>query len=344
MVDSIRPWLKRINGAITGGRIHNLSESEAQELFNLLLDGAGTDAQLGVFLSVMRSKGTTAEELVGAARAARSRIVFPQLPDSCVVVATSRLGKRNSPPLGLAAAATAAAAGVPVLLQASPGLRGRGLTPGDSWQHMCEQLTGDANHVEAMFANGPLACFNPTIADEGWQRLQRIEDETLLRGIPDVVTKLLIPDGCRTMSAAIPGPVLGIAASALESLQHRNALIVQGVDGSLDPSTLETTRGMRIVNGTKTPLRIHPGDFALFESDEPSLADGDQLAAAAAITNKVLLGMPCPELSSTLLSAGLIISLAKPDESVATCIAEASAAISDGSAQRLLDSFRNRNS
>jgi anthranilate phosphoribosyltransferase len=119
MADKIRPWLKRINGAITGGRTYNLSESEAQELFHLFLDGAGTDAQLAVFLSVMRSKGTTAEELVGAARAARSRIVFPQLPENCVVVATSRLGKRTAPPLGLAAAAAAAAAGVPVLLHAS---------------------------------------------------------------------------------------------------------------------------------------------------------------------------------------------------------------------------------
>ena len=90
MADKIRPWLKRITGAITGGRTYNLSESEAQELFYLFLDGAGTDAQLAVFLSVMRSKGTTAEELVGAARAARSRIVFPQLPENCVGVATSR--------------------------------------------------------------------------------------------------------------------------------------------------------------------------------------------------------------------------------------------------------------
>jgi anthranilate phosphoribosyltransferase len=340
MADKIRPWLKRINGAITGGRTYNLSESEAQELFHLFLDGAGTDAQLAVFLSVMRSKGTTAEELVGAARAARSRIVFPQLPENCVVVATSRLGKRTAPPLGLAAAAAAAAAGVPVLLQASTRLRWGGLTSGDLWQEMCGPLTGDAHHVESMFDSGPLACWNPTIYDAGWQRLQRIEDETLLRGIPDVVTKLLVPGGSRSMSAAVPGPVLGIAANAQESLQHRHALIVQGFDGSIDPSTLETTRGMRIVDGVKAPLRIHPGDVALFESDEPHFLSDNHLKEAASVTHQVLLGVASPALSSTLLSAGLMISLAKPNDSVATCVALAGEAIRSGAAQRLLESFR----
>lgn len=343
MSERIRPWLKRIIGAITGGRTYNLSESEAQELFHLFLDGAGSDAQLGVFLSVMRSKGTTADELVGAARAARARMDFPELPESCVVIATSRLGKRDSPPLGLAAATVAAAAGVPVLLQASPGLRWGGLTPGDMWQEMCGQLTGDPKHVESMFSDGPLACWNPTIADSGWQRLQRVEDETLLRGIPDVVTKLLVPDGCRSMSAAIPGPVLGIAANAQESLCHDHALIVQGVDGSLDPSALETTRGMRVVAGVKAPFRIHPGDVGLFEAEEPILASGSHLREASDITRQVLLGVPGPALSSALLSAGLIISLAKPDESVATCVAAASEAISNGSAQHLLDSFHKGN-
>jgi anthranilate phosphoribosyltransferase len=204
-------------------------------------------------------------------------------------------------------------------------------------------LSGDVQHVDEMFGNGPLACWNPTIADSGWQRLQRIEDETLLRGIPDVVTKLLFPEGARAMLAAVPGPVLGIAANALESLQHQQALIVQGVDGSLDPSTLETTRGMRLISGIKAPLRIHPGDYALFETDEPYLSDGDQIESAVAITRQVLLGVACPELSSTLMSAGLIISLANPNESVATCIAQASEAVRSGAAQRLLSSFRNGN-
>ncbi|MDP6962746.1 MAG: hypothetical protein QGF46_01110 [Planctomycetota bacterium] len=340
MPDQIRPWLKRINGAITGGRTYNLSAAEAQELFHLFLDGAGTDGQLGVFLSIMRSKGTTAEELEGAARAARSRIKFPELPDSCVVVATSRLGKRKSPPMALASAAMAAAAGVPVLLQASPSLRWGGLSPGDTWRNLCGELSGDHKQVELMFSKGPLACWDPTIADNGWKRLQRIEDETTLRGIPDVVTKLLAPDSCNLMSAAIPGPVLGIAANAQESLQHNNALIVQGVDGSLDPSNLETTRGMRIINGVKAPLRIHPGDVAMFEAEEPSLTSDNHIDESASVIQQVLLGAPIPALSSAILSAGLMISLARDGDSIAECVAAASETVHNGSAQKLLASFR----
>ncbi len=337
--DGIRPLLRRISGAVSGGRVYNLSEEAAHKLFSMLLAGEGTDAQIAMFLATMRVKGTTAEELVGAARAARARLQFPSLPPRCVVVATSRHGKRHSPPMVLASAAAAAAAGIPVLLQSAPSLIGGGVTPGEVWQRMVGPLLGDAQHSEKLLAEHGLACWQPTLADSGWQRLQRIEDETGIRGVPDVVTKLLIPDGCEVLAAALPGPVLGMAGDALESLGHRHALVVQGVEGSADLSVVETTRGLRLIDGVKAPVRIHPADYALFEDSEPRAQHEDPLEAASIATFQALLASPGPESCAASLGAALMISLAEPDVEFASCFGRAVDALESGSAMRLFKSL-----
>lgn len=340
MPDGLRPLLHRISGAVNGGRIHNLTAEGAEKLFGLLLGGEGTDAQIAMFLATMRVKGTTAEELVGASRAARARIQFPELPPHCVVVATSRHGKRHSPPMALASSAAAAAAGVPVLLQSAPSLIGGGVTPGEVWQSMVGPLLGDTVHTQELLHKYGLACWQPTLADTGWQRLQRVEDETGIRGIPDVVTKLLIPDGCRVLAAALPGPVLGMAGDALESLGHAHGLVMQGVEGSVDPSVVETTRGLRLLDGVKAPVRLRPGDFALFEESEPTHRHEDPIEAAVIATQQALLASTGPEACAVTLGAGMLISLAEPLLDLASCLGKACDAVESGAAMRLLQTLR----
>ncbi|MDA0668145.1 MAG: hypothetical protein O3A95_09805 [Planctomycetota bacterium] len=340
MGDDIRPLLHRISGAVSGGRVHNLTAEAAEKLFGMLLEGDGTDAQIAMFLASMRVKGTTAEELVGAARAARARIEFPKLPVNCVVVATSRHGKRHSPPMVLAAAAAAAAAGVPILLQSGPSLIGGGVTPGEVWQRMIGPLLGDANYAEEQLAEFGLACWQPTLADSGWQRMQRIEDETGIRGIPDVVCKLVLPEGCAVLAAALPGPVLGMAGDAFESLGHSQCMIVQGVEGSVDPSVVETTRGLRLLNGVKAPVRMRPSDFARCEKGEPGISHEDPIEAAVIATQQALLASTGPEACSAVLGASLLISLVSPDANLATCMGRAVDALESGAAAHLLQKLK----
>ncbi len=261
MDNGLRDLLRRLGGALAGKSVPNLDADEAERAFRSLLDGVGTDAQVSMLLAEMRAKGVCSDELLGCARAARSRVSFPDLPVGTVVLSTSRLGKRQHPPTGLAAAA--AVAGVPILIQAAPGLSGGGVTLCDLWHRAAGPPASGHEEAGEQLREHGVSIWCPAIGDPGWQRLLRIEDETGLRSLLDVVLKLLLPPKAAVLTAARQGPVLGMAADAIASLGHEEALIVQGIEGSVDPHVAASTRGMRLLGGMTVPLRLMPEDFAL---------------------------------------------------------------------------------
>jgi len=51
----------------------DLSQSEMEETMNEIMTGAATPAQIGAFITALRMKGETVEEITGAARVMRAK-------------------------------------------------------------------------------------------------------------------------------------------------------------------------------------------------------------------------------------------------------------------------------
>lgn len=338
MEDRFRSLLDKVGGVITGRTPRHLTLEEATWSFETMLQGVVSPARVTAMLLALRAKGPTAEELAGCATAACRRVPFPALPEQAVVLSTSRRGKHHSPPLGLAAAAAAAACGAHVLVQASSGLPGGGFTLGDVWEAAGGRLSGAPEQAERALATHGLAVWRPTLADPGWTPLLAIEADLGLRLLPDVVGKLLLPPACRVVVAAMPGPVLGRAGEALQLLGHRSALIVQGVEGSLDAALSRPTRGLRITSGNSTPLRLRPEDFGVEQDAEPGMpALRDRAQAAVTSVRTALMGGQSPQAAVAALGAALILSLVEEHHSLAELRGRAQEALDSGAAQARWD-------
>lgn len=334
MEDRFRSLLDKVGGAITGRTPRHLALEEADWAFETMLQGVVSPARVTALLLALRAKGPTAEELAGCAAAACRRVPFPELPSGAVVLATSRRGKHHSPPLGLAAAAAAAACGARVLVQASSGVPGGGTTLGDVWEAAGGRLTGTPHLVEAALAEHGLAVWRPTLADPGWAPLLAVEADLGLRLLPDVIAKLLLPSGCRVMVAAMPGPVLGRAGEALLLRGHRGAVIVQGVEGSVDPALSRPTRGLRIVGGATEPLRLRPEDFGVAQEQEPGLPPIlNRGQAEVTGLRTALLGGQTPQAAVASLGAALILGLVEDQVTLAELRVRAQEALDSGAAQ-----------
>src|SRR5262249_5725427 len=67
-------------GRLVGGG--SLSEEEAASAMDEIMTGVATPSQLGAFLTALRIKGETIEEITGLARAMRAHAVHVALADS----------------------------------------------------------------------------------------------------------------------------------------------------------------------------------------------------------------------------------------------------------------------
>lgn len=327
----MRRWIQILGGPITSSAGRNLSSHEAETVFDQLLQGEGSDAQVASIFLAIRGRGVSADELVGFARAARKRVQFPRLPRHSVVIATTRLGKSEYPPLGLAAASAAATAGAHVALQAVAHVEGGGTTLGDLWQALRGQEC--LGTETAMTLSEGLTCWCPSKLDPGWERLMRIEAEVGLRSIPDQVSKLLLPDGAPLMVPSLQGPVLGMASDAIASLGHHRAAIVQGVEASIDPYCTGRTRGMWIEEGFKSPLRLQPDDYGLQWHQEPPPRHSCGVEAAKEATARALMGI-APEVNTALLGASIMLVLSGVAPDFAQGVGLAREAIESGKAYR----------
>ncbi len=329
--------MQKVGGAVGGERARHLTTQEAERAMALLLDGAGTDVQVAGFLVALRSKSMTADEIAGFALAARKRLRFPALPDGCVVVGTSRLGNRHHPPLGLGSACAAAAGGAPILLQAALHARGAGTTLGDLWQGMGHVIHKEPEVAGKELQELRLACWQPTAQDSGWGRLLEIENHLGLRSAPDVVLKLLAPAEARLLVPSRPGPVLGTAGEVIAALGFSHALIVQGLEGSLDPSVMGRTRGLWVEDGHRSPLRMDPADFGFFDLDEPWVPPEAREEEMRAALLRALSAVDGPELHAVLLGAALILKLSGVSADLVDALDRARDAVESGRAAKILE-------
>src|SRR3982751_4516623 len=97
-------------------RREDLTRDEAREAFAHIMSGEATDAQIGGLLIGLAAKGTSVEELVGAAMVMREKVLPITCPDGVVIDTCGTGGDvRGTFNISTAAAIIVAAAGVRVV-------------------------------------------------------------------------------------------------------------------------------------------------------------------------------------------------------------------------------------
>ena len=69
-------------GKVASG--NSLTQDEAAEAFELMMSGAATPAQIGGLLMALRVRGETVDEIAGAARAMRAKVLTIRAPDGAI--------------------------------------------------------------------------------------------------------------------------------------------------------------------------------------------------------------------------------------------------------------------
>ena len=315
-------------------RREDLTRDEATAAFDHIMSGEATEAQIGGLLVGLAAKGSTVDELVGAAAVMRARSVRVDCGPAAALDTCGTGGDvRGTFNISTAAAIIAAAAGVTVVKHGNRSASSKSGSA-DVLEHLGVNLDGPTGACLAA-AN---ICF--AFARSHHPAMRHVAAARSSLGVPTLFNVL----GPLTNPAGAKHQLLGVfaaeltekMAAVLRALGSERAWVVHADDGLDEISTMGPTRVTELRDGHVRTWRLDPADVGL---EYASLADlqVDSVAAAASAIRSVLAGEPGPMRDIAVLNAAAALVVAGRAGSLPEALPLAAAAVDDGRARRTLE-------
>jgi anthranilate phosphoribosyltransferase len=328
--------IRQAIAALAEGR--SLTEAEAAAVMEEIMSGEATPAQFGAFVTALRLKGETVDEIAGMARVMREKArrvhVEGVLLDTCGTGGDAR-GTFN---VSTAAAFVAAGAGARVAKHGNRAMTSR-CGSADVLEALGARIDLSPEQVKAcleetgvgfMFAPS----FHPAMKFAAGPRR-----EIGVRTVFNILGPLTNPAGAACQVLGVADPSLAeTMALVLARLGSRRALVVHGRDGLDEMSISGPTLVCELAGGRVRQYEVMPQEVGLALSDAASVAGGTPEENAAAL-REVLAGRPGPQRDIVLLNAAAGLVALERAAALAEGVALAADAIDSGAARERLERF-----
>jgi len=318
-------------------RRENLSATEAEAAMGEIMSGNATQAQIGAFLAALGTKGETAEEITGCARAMR-RSATPVRPQSRDLVDTCGTGGdgRHTFNISTTAALVAAGAGLKVAKHGNRSISSR-CGSADVLAALGVRVDLPPERVAACVDEVGLAFLFAPSLHPAMKHAMGARRELGVRTVFNVLGPLTNPAGATVQVLGVFDPQLTeTLARVLLALGVRAAFVVHGADGLDELSTTGPNRVSELRDGEVRTFTLDPLDLGLPRSRLSDL-QGDDAATNAAITRSVLAGERGPRRDIVLLNAGAALVAAGLASDLREGVAQAAQAIDTGRAREVLE-------
>jgi anthranilate phosphoribosyltransferase len=312
------------------GEGRHLSRAESRALFESIMTGAATDAQIGGILMALKLKGETVDEIAGAVEAMRALsdkvpVESPYLVDTC---GTGGSGNAKLFNISTAAAFVAAAAGAHVAKHGN-----RGMTSASGSADVLEAAGVNLNLTSSQIARcireaGVGFMFAPA-HHRAMKHAAGPRRELGTRTLFNLLGPLTNPAAAPNQLIGVYSPQwLEVLARVLHELGSRHVLLVHA-DGLDEISIAGPTHVVELKRGEITRSTISPRDFGI----EPAPLDGlvaDSPAASLALMQRAFDEPDSPASQIVALNAGAAIYVSGVATTLANGVAMAHDAIASG--------------
>jgi anthranilate phosphoribosyltransferase len=311
-----------------------LSCEEASNFLGCLVEETATDVQIAAALLALTKKGETVDELVGCARAMRSRAVgIHAVHESFIDTAGTGASLAKTFNVSTAAAFVIAGAGIPVAKHGNRGVTSR---TGSSDVLASLGVRVDATPETTQKCLNQLGiCFMFAPLYHGTtKRVAVVRRELGVRTIFNLLGPLTNP-------AAAPFQIVGVSqaahveplAQALSALGTKRAWVVHGLDGLDEVTLAEKTLVAEAHGGSVSTFELRPEDFGMARASIDGLVEQDAETSSQLI-RRVLSGdlrgvardLVIANASAALLVAGAAGNLLHAAQLAATSIDSGAAA------------------
>ena len=318
----------------------DLTEREAEDAMQALLAGDATPAQSAAFLTALRLKGETVDEIVGLVKVMREVSLhvpaegFPRVVDTCGTGGDAK-GTFN---VSTAAAFVLAGCGVTVAKHGNRAMTSASgsadvlealgaridLDPQGVWQ--CLEETG----IGFMFAQA----FHPAM-----RHVAPVRRELGFRTVFNILGPLTNPAGAQHQVIGVASAGLAsMMARALVRLGTRHALVVHGREGLDEVSPAGPTDVWEVQERKIVEYQVSPQDFHIRPVALDDVLGGDAKSNAESM-RAVLGGKTGPLTGFVTLNAAAGLLAADEAPTFAEGVSRAAECIDDGRALRKLERF-----
>jgi len=312
-----------------------VTANDAEKLFGRMLDGAMTDADIAETLVAIAERGETSDELVGAARAMRARMVPVAAPANAIDVCGTGGDGQHSLNVSTAVAIVVAACGIPV---AKHGNRAASSKAGgaDTLEALGLDLNRASETAEATLNDLGIAFLFAQKHHPALARIALIRKSLGRRTIFNLLGPLANPARVKRQLIGVAHPAVApLHAAALAALGGERAMIVVGEEG-LDELSIAGPSRIATIGYALSQDRITPEHAGLQRRAPDALRGGDAAHNAAALRD-MLMGAPGAYRDAVLLNSAAALIVAGEVDNWPDGVEEAAEAIDKGLAKALLD-------
>jgi anthranilate phosphoribosyltransferase len=319
----------------------HLTLAQAEAAMDDMMNGEATAAQIGCYLTALRMKGETVEEIAGSARSMRGHVIPVQvaLTEGDILVDTVGTGGDGKHTFNISTTAAFVVAGA-------------GMKVAKHGNRAASSKSGSADVLMALGGNLDLTPEQVAecVQEVGFGFLYAIHHHPAMRfaGPPrreigqrtifNILGPMTNPAGAAHQLIGVFDPALTEPiANVLKTLGSTAAYVVHGADGLDELSTAGPNRISRLRDGNVTTYEFDPADLGLARG---KLADfiGGSPEENAQITHDILSGKDKgPRRDIVLLNTAVTLSL--KDDNLPSALGQAIESIDNGAALRTLEQW-----
>ena len=314
----------------------SLSADQATAAMNEIMTGEATSAQVGSFLTALRIKGETVDEITGMARVMREKSLHVSVEGD--VVDTCGTGGDGSGSFNISTTAAFVVAGTGVAV-AKHGNRAMSGSTGsaDVLEALGVKITLSPESVARCLNDVGFGFMFAQVYHPSMRFAAGPRREIGIRTVFNILGPLTNPAGADRQVIGVADPSMADRmAHVLGQLGSRKALVVHGSDGMDEITITGPSTVWQLENGEVTEFDVTPGGLGVSVSSADSI-QATSAEHSARIARSVLAGESGPARDVVLLNAAAALVAADRSDSLAAGIELAARSIDSGDAQVRLD-------
>ncbi len=328
----------------------DLSRIEAAAAMEAIMSGAATNAQIAAFLTALRMKGESVEELIGFAQVMRQKAVRVKTRGEEVAALT---GTDREMLIDTCGTGGDAAGTFNVSTATAFVVAGAGLKVAKHGNRSVSSLCGSADVVETLGINLELPpakvarCVDEVgigflyapLLHTAMKHVMAARREMGIRTVFNMLGPLTNPAGANAQVIGVYSPALTEPlARVLAELGTLRAFVVHGADGLDEISNTGESQISEVREGVVRSFRVSPEDFGMSRAAIGDLQGGDR-AENAQIIRHILGGGDGPKRDIVLMNAAAALVVGGKARDLKEGVGLAAQSIDSGAAQRKLETL-----